>query len=153
MSGRLHFCSSAFPRSCSDIAAFCCTIFLFGRTTRSNGHSYNFLFCINFSKIPRDPIYRGLKIIIIIIISERYVVRRPPLRSHLSLCVFVCLFVCLSVALWVNRWLYVESINATTKRENIRNRFFHWTCYVKMTEMNKRGMQNHDFRPMFRFIS
>jgi len=21
---------------------------LFGRTTRSNGHSYNFLFCINF---------------------------------------------------------------------------------------------------------
>jgi len=24
-SGRLHFCSSAFPRSCSDITAFCCT--------------------------------------------------------------------------------------------------------------------------------
>jgi len=44
----LHFCSSAFPRSCSDITAFCCTIPLFGRTSRSNGHSYNFLFCINF---------------------------------------------------------------------------------------------------------
>ena len=47
-SGRLHFCTSAFPRSCSDITVFCCTILLFGRTTRSNGHSYNFLFCINF---------------------------------------------------------------------------------------------------------
>ena len=33
-SERLHFCSSVFPRSCSDITAFCCTIPLFGRTTR-----------------------------------------------------------------------------------------------------------------------
>ena len=34
--GRLHFCSSAFPRSCSDITAFCCTIPLFGSTARIN---------------------------------------------------------------------------------------------------------------------
>ena len=46
--------------SCSDITAFCCMIPLFGRTTQSNGHSYNFLFFINFfPKIPRDPRYRG----------------------------------------------------------------------------------------------
>jgi len=47
-SGGLHLCSSAFARSCSDITAFCCIVPLF----RSHGHSYSFLFCINFSQNP-----------------------------------------------------------------------------------------------------
>ena len=55
------FCSSAFPRSCSDITAFCCTILLFGRTTRSNGHSYNFLFFIIFFQNPSGSLIPRVK--------------------------------------------------------------------------------------------
>jgi len=67
-SGRLHFCSRAFPRSCSDTAAFCCTIPLFEGTTQSNGHSYNFLFFYQFfPKIPRYPRNQGSKKVVIML--------------------------------------------------------------------------------------
>ena len=59
-----NFCSSAFPRSCSDITAFCCTIPLFGRTTRSNGQwsllQFSLLYQYQFfSKILQDSRYRA----------------------------------------------------------------------------------------------
>ena len=64
----------AFLFCCSDTTAVCFTIRLFVRTARSNGHSYN---CLHyFSKIPRDPWYRGFKIIIIIIIIIRTFITR-----------------------------------------------------------------------------
>ena len=44
----LHFCSSVFTCSCSDITAFCCTIPFFREYYPGNGHSCNFLFSIDF---------------------------------------------------------------------------------------------------------